>query len=162
MRRAAMILALAAATAGPGEAQAPGADATMFRAGTDVQAAVAAIARAIKPGDDAVNRDLIGYAPFPATIEYWQKPKQPASHTREAEYVTVLAGAGTLVSGGTLVDPRPWYGTTLGGARIAGGTTRRLAPGDVFIVPEGTPHWFGIDGPRLVLLTMKLPRPAVR
>ncbi|MEN2790396.1 hypothetical protein ABC974_12225 [Sphingomonas oligophenolica] len=42
------------------------------------------------------------------------------------------------------------------GSRIEGGTTRSLHPGDVFPVPAGTPHWFGITGERLVLLGTKI------
>ena len=33
-----------------------------------------------------------------------------------------------------------------------------LGPGDVILIPAGTPHWFGISGDRLVLLGTKLPR----
>jgi hypothetical protein len=27
------------------------------------------------------------------------------------------------------------------------------------LVPEGVPHWFGIDGGKLVMLTLHVPRP---
>lgn len=134
------------------------ADATLFARSAEVQAAIADMARTIKPDEEMVYRPYLALAPYTAALEYWVRPKQAAAHLKEAEFVYVLAGAGTLVSGGTLADRKHWYDETDGG-RIEGGTTRPLKPGDVFFVPEGVPHWFGIDGGRLVLLTIHVPRP---
>jgi mannose-6-phosphate isomerase-like protein (cupin superfamily) len=80
-------------------------------------------------------------------------------HPDQAEYVVVIAGEGSMVSGGRLVDPATTNPTLIEGSRIDGGVTRRLRPGDVFLVPAGTPHWFGIDGDRLVLLGTKIGQP---
>jgi glc operon protein GlcG len=34
------------------------------------------------------------------------------------------------------------------GPRIEGGTTRELSPGQLVVVPNGTPHWFeAVPGP---------------
>lgn len=87
----------------------------------------------------------------------WKKPGRPAVHPAEAEYAVVLEGAGTLVSGGTLVTPIVRREGLVEGTRIEGGTTRTLGPGDVLLVPAGVPHWSGITGDRLVLLGTKLP-----
>ena len=62
-----------------------------------------------------------------------------------------------LADGGTLVAPVTRPNGMIEGERIAGGTTRALAPGDVLLIPAGVPHWFGITGDRLVLLGTKLP-----
>lgn len=91
-----------------------------------------------------------------AALEYWKAPGKPAVHPDEAEYAIVIEGAGTLVSGGTMSDAKETRPGLVEGSRITGGTTRRLGPGDVMLVPAGVPHWFGIDG-KLVLLGMKLP-----
>jgi mannose-6-phosphate isomerase-like protein (cupin superfamily) len=77
-------------------------------------------------------------------------------HPDQAEYVFVVTGEGTMVSGGRLVDPVTTNPTLIEGSRIEGGTTRSLHPGDVFLVPAGVPHWFGITGGRLVLLGTKI------
>lgn len=71
---------------------------------------------------------------------------------RVSEIYYMLEGAGTLVTGGTLVDPQrvppdsrivaQINGPSIRGSRIQGGTTRRIAKGDVVIIPGGTPHWW--------------------
>lgn len=62
-----------------------------------------------------------------------------------SEVYYMLTGAGTLVTGGTLVDRnrRDSDGPgTFRGSRIEGGVTRRIGPGDVVVIPPGTPHWW--------------------
>lgn len=63
---------------------------------------------------------------------------------RTAEIYYILEGSATLVTGGTLPDPKPLAGssTTMQSARIEGGVSRRVSPGDVVIIPGRTPHWF--------------------
>jgi mannose-6-phosphate isomerase-like protein (cupin superfamily) len=94
-----------------------------------------------------------------AALEYWKTPGKPAVHPGQAEYVIVIAGGGTMVSGGRLIDPVSRNPTLIEGSRIDGGTTRTLHPGDVLLIPAGTPHWFGIAGDRLVLLGTKVAQP---
>ena len=65
-----------------------------------------------------------------------------------------------MISGGRLVDSVTSNPTLIEGSRIDGGTTRALHPGDVFLIPAGIPHWFGIIGDRLVLLGTKIPQSA--
>jgi len=69
-------------------------------------------------------------------------------HARDTDVIHVIDGSATFVTGGTVVDGKQTAPDELRGARIAGGETRRLAKGDVVIVPAGTPHWFQtVDGP---------------
>lgn len=157
--RFAIPCALALAAAPPAAAQTP-ADPTAFATSADIQRQVADMAASLKPGQHFLYHPLLKDGPSTAAIEYWTAPGAPAVHPGQAEYVVVLAGAGTLVSGGRMTDPKERNPNLVEGARIEGGTTRRLAPGDAFLVPAGTPHWFGISGPRLVLLGIKLDRPA--
>lgn len=68
-----------------------------------------------------------------------------AHETRTAEVYYILDGAGTLVTGGTIADPKPPpAGRTAGprGDRILGGVTRRVSAGDIIVIPGRTPHWF--------------------
>jgi mannose-6-phosphate isomerase-like protein (cupin superfamily) len=80
-----------------------------------------------------------------------------ASHDKVTEVYHVIDGGGTLVTGGTLVNARrranvaeevtKINGPGYSGDRIEGGVSRRIAKGDVVIVPAGTPHWWSeIDG----------------
>lgn len=62
---------------------------------------------------------------------------------RTTEVYYMLAGAGTLVTGGRLVDERrEGKSTSVRGRRIDGGVTRRVTKGDVVIIPGRTPHWW--------------------
>ncbi len=67
-------------------------------------------------------------------------------HTTEIYYM--LEGAGTLVTGGTLVGPEDTpNGMSVRGSSIEGGASRRVAPGDVVVIPGHTPHWWSeLDG----------------
>ena len=151
----AALFALAAMSASPVVAQA--ADPTGFAAGADVTAQVAAMGKAMKPGQGFAWQPLVRDGQTVAALEYWKAPGRPAVHPDQAEYAIVVAGAGVLISGGTLAAPTRVKPDLTEGDRIVGGTTRTLGPGDVLLVPAGVPHWFGITGERLVLLGMKLP-----
>jgi mannose-6-phosphate isomerase-like protein (cupin superfamily) len=131
-------------------------DPTGYASAADVQAQVEAMRLAMKPGQGFMWRPLVRGGDAVAALEYWTKPGKPAVHPNQAEYVVVVAGEGTMVSGGRLVDPATTNPTLIEGSRIEGGTTRVLHPGDVFLVPAGTPHWFRITGERLVLLGTKI------
>ena len=77
----------------------------------------------------------------------------------------VLDGGGTLVTGGTLVDPVPMaaddpdlplLGHGERGTPITGGKSRRISKGDVLIIPAGVPHGFSaIDG-SITLLVVRI------
>jgi hypothetical protein len=67
--------------------------------------------------------------------------------TTEVYYM--LEGSATLVTGGRLVDERrePATSTSVRGSRIEGGVSRRMAAGDMVIIPGRTPHWWSeMDG----------------
>jgi mannose-6-phosphate isomerase-like protein (cupin superfamily) len=73
--------------------------------------------------------------------------------TNVSETYYMLEGAGVLVTGGTLrkpVTPRQsnlgnW--TDNGSEGIEGGVSRRIAKGDVVIIPGGVPHgWASLEG----------------
>jgi mannose-6-phosphate isomerase-like protein (cupin superfamily) len=65
------------------------------------------------------------------------KPAAALAHAGNTEVHYITEGAGTLVTGGTIV--RPASGGT---ATIQGGETRRVVKGDVIVVPADTPHWY--------------------
>ena len=68
---------------------------------------------------------------------------------KTTEIYYMLEGAGTLVTGGTLLDQRrnSPADTTVRGSRIEGGVSRRVTKGDVVIIPGRVPHWWSnLDG----------------
>ncbi|MGE0441274.1 MAG: heme-binding protein [Gemmatimonadales bacterium] len=76
------------------------------------------------------------------------KPGLAEVHTTDTDVFYVLSGAATLVTGGTVVGSRETGPNEFRGDRIDGGAERRIARGDVVVIPAGTPHWFkAVDGP---------------
>jgi uncharacterized protein GlcG (DUF336 family)/mannose-6-phosphate isomerase-like protein (cupin superfamily) len=63
-------------------------------------------------------------------------------HEFETDVVYVLEGSATLVTGGTLVEPKVTAPGEIRAPRVEGGETRQLAKGDVVVIPQGQPHWF--------------------
>jgi quercetin dioxygenase-like cupin family protein len=135
----------------------PAAEPSGFASGADVQAQLRQMLAAMKPDQGFMWRPLVRDGATVAAIEIWKKPGRPAVHPTDAEYAIVLEGAGTLVSGGTMADPKAKNANLIEGSQIEGGATRTLGPGDVILIPAGVPHGFGITGDRLVLLGIKLP-----
>lgn len=69
-------------------------------------------------------------------------PGQVEVHTRDTDIAYVLQGSATLVTGGAPVGLKETGVEELRGSAIGGGETRELRPGDVVVIPNGTPHWF--------------------
>jgi hypothetical protein len=69
-------------------------------------------------------------------------PGMAEIHIRDTDIAYVLQGSATLVTGGTALDVKPTGPEEFRGSGIRGGDTRQLAPGDVVVIPNGTPHWF--------------------
>jgi mannose-6-phosphate isomerase-like protein (cupin superfamily) len=70
-------------------------------------------------------------------------PQYAITHTRDMEYLVIMKGTATLVTGGTLIPPTidsDPYPSTNPDAIIR-------SSGDVVVSPPGTPHWLSkIDG----------------
>ena len=68
--------------------------------------------------------------------------------TSVTEIYFMLEGTGTLVTDGVIVDESstgnsPNTGRpNFAGSRIEGGTSRRVVPGDIIIIPGNVPHWW--------------------
>lgn len=75
-----------------------------------------------------------------------------AVHSKVSEVYHVMKGSGTLVTGGTVVNPKTRAADSLEvtredgpgvtGTAIRGGVNHELKEGDVIVIPAGTPHWF--------------------
>ena len=65
--------------------------------------------------------------------------------TKTSEVYYMLAGAGTLVTGGFIRDFKPGADGKVSptrGTRVEGGVTRRVTVGDIIVIPGRTPHWW--------------------
>ena len=61
-------------------------------------------------------------------------------HDTQVDVITVLSGEGTLIIGGTVVEPHTTAPGEIRGKSITGGVSKKMAPGDVFHVPAKLPH----------------------
>jgi mannose-6-phosphate isomerase-like protein (cupin superfamily) len=65
------------------------------------------------------------------------------AHPGNTELHYLIEGTGTVVTGGRIVRGAPGQA-----AAIDGGVSQKVGPGDVVIVPAGSPHWYSeADGP---------------
>ena len=91
-----------------------------------------------------------------ASVAMLHRVKPEASaliHDHVTETYYILSGSGTIVTGGSLGDAKPYdltrvnAGMSQTGTR-QGGESCKLKPGDIIIIPAGTPHSFSaLDGP---------------
>ena len=91
-----------------------------------------------------------------ASVAMLHRTKPEASaliHDHVTETYYILSGSGTFVTGGSLGGAKPTdltrvnAGMSQTGARV-GGEARKVKPGDIIMIPAGTPHSFSaLDGP---------------
>ena len=80
------------------------------------------------------------------------KPSGALIHEKITEVYQIISGSGTLVTGGSLVNPkesaadseiaRVLAGPSISGSSIQGGVSRKVGPGDMIVIPPNTPHGF--------------------
>jgi mannose-6-phosphate isomerase-like protein (cupin superfamily) len=97
--------------------------------------------------------DVLGGKASVATLHRVKPEASALIHDYVTETYYIMSGTGTFVTGGELGDPKETdlskynAGISHTGTRI-GGESRRVKPGDIIIVPAGTPHSFSeLDGP---------------
>jgi glc operon protein GlcG len=91
---------------------------------------------------------LIETAGYKVNTSLRVEPGQAEVHARETDVFYVVEGSATLVVGGTVVEPQSVSADEVRGKAIAGGETHQLKPGDVVVIPPGTPHQFTeVHGP---------------
>ena len=117
------------------------------------------------PARPSVNAPIIsvppGTPPYALNLEHRNAKAGASQHPATAEIVMVLDGAGTIITGGTLVNPITAANGNISGSDIAGGTVLHAMKGDIVFVPQQTPHQMIPDaGGTLVLATLHVPRTA--
>jgi len=69
-------------------------------------------------------------------------PGMAEVHARDTDVMYILDGTATIVTGGDVVGGKTSAPGEIRGQSIRGGKEQRLSKGDVFVVPNGVPHWF--------------------
>ena len=126
-----------------------------------LSAADFAAAIAKQPTDRTGNVRVFTLAPYNVGVEHrLTGPQMAATHDREAELFYVIDGAGTIVTGGALVNVTRTNAFNWAGTAIKDGTAQPIAKGDFIMIPEGVPHWFSEIKGSLTQIALHLPRPA--
>jgi mannose-6-phosphate isomerase-like protein (cupin superfamily) len=162
MRRLLLALpfALVFAAAAPALAQAPAAPVVEAVTAAQVQGLIDAAKADRKNGEAITTKIGLSLAPYTTVVEYRPGTAPAALHASNAEVITVLDGAATLVTGGALIGQKDAGAGNWSGTGITAGASRPIAKGDWIIVPQGTPHQFVVaaGGSGVVLMTIKIPR----
>jgi mannose-6-phosphate isomerase-like protein (cupin superfamily) len=147
------VLAILFALSTPGG---PNPTSATFVSAADVQATLQK-APPSAVSDQAIRMVDLGGLGYNVGVSVVSRPKSstqggPVEHEKVTEVYHVIAGSGTLVTGGKLVGAKPraanapqvaqLNGPSVFGTSVEGGETRRISPGDVVIIPAGVNHWF--------------------
>lgn len=104
--------------------------------------------------------DVAGHKVALAMLRRIKPETNALVHSHVTEIYQIVKGSGTLMTGGTLKGAKPndlarvAAGAGLSGVH-EGGESRRVGPGDVIIVPQGTPHRFSALDGEIVYLTYR-------
>jgi quercetin dioxygenase-like cupin family protein len=90
----------------------------------------------------AKGQPLVETAAYKIHASRRDAPGQAEVHTRDTDIIYVLDGTATIVTGGQAVQTKATAPGEYRGPSIADGVPRRLAKGDVIVIPNGTAHQF--------------------
>jgi mannose-6-phosphate isomerase-like protein (cupin superfamily) len=92
-------------------------------------------------------------------------PVRGISHTLVTEVYYIISGSGTLVTGGTVLNPQPMaadaevvkvaVGPSINGSVQQGGVTRVVSAGDVVVIPAGTFHGWKVVPDHVTYLSVR-------
>lgn len=83
------------------------------------------------------------------------EPGKAEVHEGMTDIWYVISGSGTLITGGTLVEPAETDPGEFRGKAVAGGETRLVAKGDIITIPAGVPHWISKIDREIIYLIVK-------
>ena len=84
-------------------------------------------------------------------------PQNANAHATEAEVWAIVEGAGTLTTGGRIVETKK-DGKVVSRA-IEGGVAQKVTRGDFVMIPEGVPHYITEADPHVIFIAIEFPRP---
>ncbi len=130
---------------------------TAAQAVNDTQIRVVAINQEYNVGVGVVHRARTQGKQTPNGIE----------HSRITEVYHFISGEATLVTGGSIENAKEsapdsqvvkvLNGPSSTGGAIRNGVSRKVATGDVVVIPPNTPHWFSeINSDQIVYLVIRI------
>jgi mannose-6-phosphate isomerase-like protein (cupin superfamily) len=122
--------------AAPAPPAPPAGSAGTYKAGTDL---MDILKKNMSPTGEMTTSAVSNTDQYRVNIVHRVKPAGAIAHAGNTELHYIIEGAGTVVTGGTIV--RPPTGSAAA-ATIENGVTRRVTKGDIIIVPENSAHWY--------------------
>jgi mannose-6-phosphate isomerase-like protein (cupin superfamily) len=107
----------------------------------------------------AKGRPLIENAAYKVHASRRDAPGEAEQHGLDTDIFHVLEGSATLVTGGQITGAKETARNERRGPAIAGGTSQRLAKGDIVIVPKGVAHQFTEVSAPFLYYTVKVTQP---
>lgn len=96
---------------------------------------------AAKPDDHKVRMNRVGSWGNHSMLAIRRDGDGEAEvHDSQVDVVFVKSGEGTLILGGTVVEPRTTGPGEIRGKSITGGVSKKMAAGDVIHIPAKIPH----------------------
>ena len=134
----------------------------LFTAGADIPAVIAKAKAEQKSPNVNSTQPVATFGPYRVLLEYRTGLTPPTVHHGEAELVHVLKGNATFASGGKLIGGAPNRpgSTTDAGTGIEGATSRKLAAGDIFLVPPDPAHQFQDVNGEFIIISVHMFMPA--
>ena len=81
-------------------------------------------------------------------------------HGHYADFLFVIAGEGTELTGGTMLNPKDQFDGEVRGTGLEGATPHALHKGDVIHIPAGTPHQaIEAPGQTIIIYVVKVREP---
>ena len=103
-----------------------------------------------RAGDGQASETLREYPQHRAMLSFRSRNGEVEVHEKFADFFYVLAGAATLVTGGTVCGARQAGPGETRGDSIDGGAAQELRAGELVHVPAGTPHQFLVSSDKTV------------
>lgn len=99
---------------------------------------LAAQAKAKNAGSSGA--DLVESGNGALKLSYRRETGGAEVHQHFDDVMVIEGGSATIVTGGSLVDPKSEANGEMKGKSITGGTSQIVSTGDVIHIPAGTPH----------------------
>ena len=133
---------------------------SQFMSHKDIMALIDKAKADRKPNAAVTAEQVVRLAPYHAQVEYRPGNAPAAVHEKDAEFMLVLQGTGSIVTEGKLVNEKRVNAYNLTGSSISGGNAHSVVVGDVIFIPPNTPHQvIAGGGAPIVLMTMHVPYP---
>jgi uncharacterized protein GlcG (DUF336 family)/mannose-6-phosphate isomerase-like protein (cupin superfamily) len=117
------------------------------------------IAKSIGPEHAGASHQtdlLLRQGPYKVNLEYHRGPSDVGVNEDAAELMVVLEGAGTILLGGTPIDPVR-TGSHLQARSADGSMPYSVQKGDAILIPQALAHAIGPVKSRLVMISMHIP-----